>query len=254
MSNQVVDSTKPDLEEVTNVSVAHAALSDASSAAQREKVLRENGMEPVSIWVILGCFAVVLIAGGVFFKGGHYMNNNAFVAANYQQSEEPGGDTGPVLEPSFKAYMAKGKGLYAQKCAACHASDGNGNAGFPPLAGSEYVIENPKVMTMIGLNGVAGPIVVKGKTYNSNMAAQAVGLNEYELASLMTYIGNSFGNEGEVMSLEQAAEILNYSDARGGGQLTGDEALEMIEVKLKAAPLNKEQLVDKKTGVPVEAN
>ncbi len=253
MVQKYADSTKPDLEEGTNVAATHARLTDASAAAEREKVLRENGMEPVSLWVVLGCFAVVLIAGGVFFKGGNYFNNAAFVAANYQQGEEPGGDTGPVLEPAFKAYMAKGKGLYAQKCAACHGGDGNGNPGFPPLTGSEYVVDNARVVTMIALNGVAGPIVVKGKTYNSNMAAQAVGLNEYELAGLITYIRNSWGNEGDVMSIEQAAEILADSDSRGGSQLSGDEAIEMIQDKLKAAPLSKEQLVDKKTGIIVDA-
>ncbi len=253
MFTQPVDPTKPDLEESTNVAAAHAQLSDASVATEREKVLRENGMEPVSIWVFLGCLMIVFIAGGVFLKGGHYFNNSAFVAANYQQGEEPGGATGPVLEPAFKAYMAKGKNLYTQKCAACHGGDGNGGPGFPPLAGAKYVADNARVVTMIALNGVAGPIEVKGKTYNSNMAAQAVGLNEYELASLMTFIRNSFGNEGDVMSIEQAAEVLTDSDKRGGSQLSGGEALEMIKKKLIAAPLSKEQLVDKKTGVPVEA-
>ncbi len=61
--------------------------------------------------------------------------------------------------------MKKGAGIYV-RCAACHQANGKGNAnvGFPPLAGSEWVLEeSPNWVISIILKGLMGPVEVAGQ-------------------------------------------------------------------------------------------
>ena len=72
------------------------------------------------------------------------------------------------------AKKEKGPELYARYCSACHGLDGKGATGgqFPPLAGSKWVEGNPKRSVAIVLHGLAGPVEVKGKSYNLMMPPQ----------------------------------------------------------------------------------
>ncbi|MEO1858162.1 MAG: hypothetical protein ABGY95_12470, partial [Rubritalea sp.] len=65
---QPVDPTKPDLEDSTNVAQAHEEVSRTAAAASREQQLRENGLEPVSIWLMVAGFVVAIIGGSVLLS------------------------------------------------------------------------------------------------------------------------------------------------------------------------------------------
>ncbi len=91
--------------------------------------------------------------------------------------------------------MQYGRNIYMQTCFACHQSDGQGMKGaFPPLANSDYLNADVKRAIDIVLNGLTGEITVNGETYNSVMTSQT--LTDREAANVLTYVYNSWGNNG----------------------------------------------------------
>ncbi|MCF8464060.1 MAG: nitrite reductase, copper-containing [Flavobacteriales bacterium] len=94
---------------------------------------------------------------------------------------------------SVEERIKLGKQIYSQTCFACHQGEGQGIAGaFPPLAKSDYL--NADVDRAIGivLHGLTGEITVNGAKYNSVMTAQT--LTDEEVANVLTFIYNSWGN------------------------------------------------------------
>lgn len=104
-----------------------------------------------------------------------------------------------VPAKSFEEQMEFGKQAYMQTCFACHQGEGQGvpNA-FPPLAKSDYL--NADVDRAIGvvLNGLTGKITVNGQKYNSVMTRQM--LSSDEIANVLTYVYNSWGNSKKVVT------------------------------------------------------
>ena len=76
---------------------------------------------------------------------------------------------------------------------------------LPPLAKSDYIAKNPKVLAEVILHGKVGPITVNGKPYNSNMPPMSQ-LTDDEVANISTYVLNSWGNPGGQLSREDAAK------------------------------------------------
>jgi mono/diheme cytochrome c family protein len=108
---------------------------------------------------------------------------------------------------SMEERMARGGKLFAAHCAACHQANGQGLAGaFPPLAASDFLASGgPAAAINVVLNGMTGPIKVNGKDYNSVMPNLSY-LSDSEVADIVTYVFNSWGNPGgEVSSAEVAA-------------------------------------------------
>jgi mono/diheme cytochrome c family protein len=109
--------------------------------------------------------------------------------------------------PAPKAAPAKpkpaGAVLYTNYCASCHKADGNGVAGtFPPLKGAEQVRGDKQALIRIVLQGLSGPIQVKGATYDQEMPAFAF-LSDQQIADVLTYVRSTFGNQsGSITSGE----------------------------------------------------
>lgn len=99
-------------------------------------------------------------------------------------------------------------------CAACHQPKGQGMANLaPPLAESEWINEeNPERIIAIVLKGLTGPVSVKGKEWNLQMAALPV--PDQDLAAILTFIRSSFGNDAPPVSIEQVAEVREKYKAR----------------------------------------
>lgn len=89
--------------------------------------------------------------------------------------------------------MQRGKEVYADFCVTCHMENGEGvPMVFPPLAQSDYLINN-RTESIRGIKyGQSGELVVNGVTYNSVM--MNMGLEDEEVANVMNYILNSWGN------------------------------------------------------------
>ena len=103
-------------------------------------------------------------------------------------------------------YMDRGKKVYDRVCLVCHQSDGSGvPMMYPPVIDSEYISGNTDSLIVLILEGMSGPVVIKGEEYNSIMPPQKDVLDDQELADLINYLRNSFGNSGEMVSPEQVA-------------------------------------------------
>lgn len=88
-----------------------------------------------------------------------------------------------------------GEAVYAKYCATCHQQDGEGIPGaFPPLAGAEWVEGDPGRLVRLVLNGMQGPITVRGERYNNLMTPHAF-LTDEQIAAVLTYVRSSFGND-----------------------------------------------------------
>jgi nitrite reductase (NO-forming) len=104
----------------------------------------------------------------------------------------------PTLDEPAKA----GQALFAGTCAACHQASGAGVPGaFPPLAGSDFLSADTKRAVGIVLNGLSGKITVNGQDYNSAMPPFAH-LGDDEIAKILTYVLNSWGNPGGRISAD----------------------------------------------------
>lgn len=99
-----------------------------------------------------------------------------------------------------------GRETYMSVCQSCHMKDGSGIEGsFPPLAEADYLNENHKRAVSAVVNGLSGQITVNGEIYNSVMPRQ--NLSDEEVANVITYVLNSFGNEGGQVTPEEVEEI-----------------------------------------------
>lgn len=97
--------------------------------------------------------------------------------------------------------MARGKRVFEANCMACHQGNGEGIANvFPPLAKSDFLMADKNRSIQIVSKGLSGSIKVNGKTFNSVMPAQA--LNNEDIASVLTYVRNSFGNSGDIVTVQ----------------------------------------------------
>lgn len=89
----------------------------------------------------------------------------------------------------------QGEILYLNFCASCHMDDGTGLAGnIPPLAQSDYVSQNQGRLACIIRYGMEGEVVVNGKTYQNPMAGIPE-LSEFEIANIINYINQAWGND-----------------------------------------------------------
>jgi mono/diheme cytochrome c family protein len=99
--------------------------------------------------------------------------------------------------------MLNGKKVYDLYCQACHQADGNGVPRLnPPLAGTVYVTGSKTRLIDIVLNGLTDPIEINGEEYNNPMAAHSF-LTDQQIADVLTYIRNSFGNKAGAVSVAE---------------------------------------------------
>ena len=88
-----------------------------------------------------------------------------------------------------------GRRLFTSICAACHQPTGLGRANlFPPLAGSDYLNADKGRAVNVVVFGRQGEVVVNGIKYNNNMPSFP--LSDQDVANVLTYVYNSFGNSG----------------------------------------------------------
>jgi len=102
--------------------------------------------------------------------------------------------------------IAAGKQLFTGTCSVCHQANGEGLANvFPPLAKSDYLAADPKRAMSIVTHGLTGKITVNGHEYDSVMPPMSQ-LNDDEVANILTYVINSWGNPGGQYSKEDVAK------------------------------------------------
>ena len=112
-----------------------------------------------------------------------------------------------TMQSELEKSIERGAIIYTDFCKTCHRPKGNGfGKSFPPLAESDYLIKNREGSIRAVKYGQKGEIVVNGKTYNKVMAA--MGLEDDEVADVLNYVMNSWGNTQERMiTKEEVAAI-----------------------------------------------
>lgn len=110
-----------------------------------------------------------------------------------------------IVEKTLAQKMKDGKQIFMTTCFACHQAEGQGIANaFPPLAKSDYLNKDVKRAIGVVLNGLTGEITVNGNKYNSVMTKQT--LTDVEIADVMTYVYNSWGNNKSNVTVNQVKE------------------------------------------------
>lgn len=247
---------QPDLDDSINVAEAHGRVVRDAAACAREKRIADNGREPISLWTLAVCGVVAVIAGAIFGKAGNVFSYSTIFPDGYERKKAPGeGSGGPQTKEALAAYIKRGEKVYSVKCNGCHGPDAKGDgANFPSLVGSKWALGETERFAMVILNGLQGP-TSSGKTYGV-MPPQAAGLAPEDLAGVMTYVRNHFGNTvGDVVTVDMAKAALEISAKRSkaGQQVTGEE-LDADHLKnLPGDPLDPKTMVDAIKLVPAAA-
>ena len=112
-----------------------------------------------------------------------------------------------TIQGAAKARLPEGEIVFQTYCQACHQATGQGLPGaFPPLAKSDYLLADPKRGIFAVLKGVTGEITVNGQKFNSVMPHLNY-LSDQQIADALSYVLNSWGNDGGVIVPEQVAEV-----------------------------------------------
>lgn len=102
----------------------------------------------------------------------------------------------------------RGRSVYLSACSACHQPDGRGLRGaFPPLAGSDWLAGHPvEEAVAVVLQGLSGPLVVNGETYNAVMPP-AAHLSDDDIAAALSFVYSQWGNDGREVTPAQVAAV-----------------------------------------------
>ena len=184
-------------------------MQDVHAQLMREKEEPQEGFSPVPIFLMF-IFAALCFWGGVYLvehSGGYRWDA-------YSPDFNPNAGAPKPIEITL---FDRGAKVYRNQCAQCHQADGNGVLGvYPPLVASSWVTGHPQVVSRILINGLNGPIVVKGSNYNGNMPAfgsSGLALSDKDIAGVITYIRQEWGNSASDVTV---ATIAEYSDLYAG--------------------------------------
>jgi mono/diheme cytochrome c family protein len=132
--------------------------------------------------------------------------------ADHQQNEA---QSAPLS--ADRAPMKMGAQIYADECSGCHSADGNGLVGlFPSLHGTPVVQQvDPASLLHVVLRGALSVGTDKAPTAAA-MPAFAWVLDDDQVAAVVTYIRNSWGNSAPAVSAIDAGRtrqtLLQRSD------------------------------------------
>lgn len=178
----------------------------------REMAEPKDGFEPTPVWLVLIYFALIGWGGYYLAFNSGAFRSDIFTDGPRQTMSVGGAD---VSAPKPVDPMVLGKRVY-NNCTSCHQTNGQGVAGvYPPLAGSEYVTGAPEVLANILLQGINGPLTVMGKSYNGEMPNWKK-LKDEQLAAVMTYIRNTWGNSAPPVDAELVSSVRESTSGRGG--------------------------------------
>lgn len=159
----------------------------------------------VPIWLIVVMFLLLYWGALYFDQNGAWFSPKVYAPLNSVQQVVDLNNTLGGPNPA-----EAGRAVYAKTCVACHQANGQGAPGqFPPLTGSEWVNEpGPGRIIRLVLQGLQGPITVKGQTYNNVMVPWNALSNE-DIADVLTYVrqNKEWGNDAPAVTPEQVQAV-----------------------------------------------
>ena len=126
----------------------------------------------------------------------------------YLKSIQGSGAPRPAPLPASMPVMQEGAKVYADECAACHTDAGTGEPGiFPALKASPIVqAGNPLSAIRVVLNGAQSVATAAAPTA-STMPGFGNELEDGQVAAVLTYIRNSWGNAAPAVTADQVAKL-----------------------------------------------
>ena len=113
------------------------------------------------------------------------------------------------LDQKELQYYTNGRQLYTKYCQNCHMEEGEGLGRLiPPLAKSDYLMSDLGRAARIIKYGQKGPITVNGMEFNQPMPANPK-LTNAEIQMLLAYIGNAWGNQSEIISVQEIQKAVS---------------------------------------------
>jgi nitrite reductase (NO-forming) len=138
------------------------------------------------------------------------IRDDVLLAEGGVAQDVPSANAKPLPPLSRAEKMAAGERLYAANCLACHQANAEGIAAvFPPLAGSDFLKKDRVTIAQVLLKGLEGPITVNGNKFVGVMPS--IRLSDRDIASVLTYVGNSWNNNAGEFNPEEIAKIRETS-------------------------------------------
>ena len=123
------------------------------------------------------------------------------------------------LTGQARAQFVEGQKIYFREghCVTCHQPNGKGlDPAFPSLEKSPWVQGDSERLVKLAMYGLMGPLELNGKKYDGQvpMTPFAGMLNDKEMASVLTFVRNSFGNKAEPITVEQVKKVRDANPGR----------------------------------------
>jgi len=110
-----------------------------------------------------------------------------------------------------------GKLVYDSLCLNCHQPTGLGLPGvYPSIAKSDWVHGDPATLIKITMHGLIGPIAVNGEPFTqaAPIPMPPMGLNDQQLADVLTYVRSQFGNQGPAVKPDDVKAVRAANEGR----------------------------------------
>jgi mono/diheme cytochrome c family protein len=108
----------------------------------------------------------------------------------------------------YSRYYSAGVLVYQSHCQNCHGDKGQGlNGLIPPLTDTLYIKSHKSTLACQLKNGLIGKIIISNATFDDKMPA--TDLSPIEMAQVITYVTNSFGNKQGIFTDDQVQTALN---------------------------------------------
>jgi mono/diheme cytochrome c family protein len=109
---------------------------------------------------------------------------------------------------SLKNSITRGQAVYQQLCLACHQADGSGVPNLnPPLMRNPWTMGPKDVLITQVLNGSNGKVEIDGDRFNNTMPPLGTVLTDQQIADVLTYVRNNFGNDGSAVTTAEVKAV-----------------------------------------------
>ena len=195
-----------------NNSVEQSGASDDSIQQVHDRLQHQKPEKAVGYsafpLVLLSIMCSLVFFGSISLA--HYSAH--FDPAIYNEHQKPRSGAAEVVTITP---AQQGKKVFTQICIACHQSAGQGIPGvFPPLAGSDWANGSEERIIRIVLHGLNGKITVSGKDFENAMASLGGTLKDEQIANVLTYVRQEWGNNAPAVSAETVAKIRTETAGR----------------------------------------
>ena len=103
--------------------------------------------------------------------------------------------------------LQRGQKVYHDQCLSCHQADARGVQNLnPPLVNTKFVLGDKTVLVQIVLKGMTGAVDIEGETYHNVMGPHPE-LTDQQIADVLTYVRNSFGNKASAVTAVEVKAI-----------------------------------------------